>query len=137
MEDGESESVFISQFEFASIVQELPKLLKRFKGKHIINKFEDVVTEVVGSKYTNNVHLDYVGCTSKERQKLRSAFVRIEKKIRQNSKNGKPYSFGLPGDKPFISSEAYPTLVVSIVQPPKNERYLLPKSCNSQCTEIF
>ncbi len=132
--DGESEVVYISQFEFAKIVQELPNLLKRFKSKHITNKFEQIVSEVVGSKYGKNIHLDFVGCNSNERDKLRSAYVRIEMKIRANSKNGKPYSSGLSTDKPFISSDAYPTLVVSTVQPPKNDRYLL--SYDSQCSKI-
>ena len=53
----ENESVFISQKEFANIVQTLPKLFKRFRGKHVVNKFEEVIPEVIRSKY-DHVHLD-------------------------------------------------------------------------------
>ena len=112
----ENESVFISQLEFSNIVQTLPKLFKRFRGKHVVNKFEEVIPEVIRSKY-DHVHLDFIGCTATERNKLRSAFTRIEKKMRTNSKAGKNLSDGLPGDKPFISSDQYKTLVVSTPRP--------------------
>ena len=118
--DEENELVYISEKEFANIVDDRG-LLKSFSGnqqrpKHTVNKFETVITEVVGSKY-DNVHLDFIGCLEVERNRLRSAFTRIEKKMRTNSKAGKNLSDGLPGDKPFISSDQYKTLVVSTPRP--------------------
>ena len=61
-EENESELVYISQFEFASIVEKL-KLMSQFKhnGTAVVNKFETVITEVVGSKY-DNVLLDFKNC---------------------------------------------------------------------------
>ena len=118
--DGDNELVYISEKEFANIVQDLG-VLKRFSGnqkrpKHAANKFESVITEVIGSKY-DHVHLDFLGCSEVERNRLRSSFTRIEKKMRTNSKAGKKLSDGLPGDKCFISSEQYKTLIVSPPHP--------------------
>ena len=61
----ESEMVFISDVEFANIVQEL-NLLKQFRGKKIPNQFEIVTREVVASKH-ENVQLDFKNCSAKER----------------------------------------------------------------------
>ena len=123
--DEENELVYISEKEFANIVDDR-QLLKSFSGnqqrpKHTVNKFETVITEVIGSKY-DNVHLDFIGCLEVERNRLRSAFTRIELKIRTNSKNKKPFSHDLDPSKPFISSELYKTIIVSSPRPSKNER---------------
>ena len=42
---------------------------------------------------------------------------------------GKPLSHDLPTDKPFISSEQYPTLVIG--NPREEERYILVKKDNT------
>ena len=107
----EQELVFISDSEFANIVQKL-KVLKKFSGKKVQNKYQLVTKEVFEHKY-DDAYLDFEKCSSLEKQKLRNDYMRIEKALQRNSRHGKDLSFGLDGSRPFISSEFYPTLVVS------------------------
>ena len=124
MSSQEQEVVWISHKEFADLVEE-HECLKRFSGnvtgKHTVNKFEFVINEVIGIKY-DNVNLDFINCSPAERNKLRSAFTRIEKQIRKNSRRKKPLSFELDSAKAFISSEDYKTLFVYPTHPSTNER---------------
>ena len=107
------ESVYISDVEFANIIETLD-LLKQFRGKRVENKFEIVATEVLASKYDRNVtYLDFVNCSPLERKTLRNDYARIEKIIRDNSNRQRKLSFGLDADRPFLSSEKYKTLIVS------------------------
>ena len=128
MAEDESELVYISQFEFATIVDSL-KILTQFKhkskspGKDVVNKFETVITEVVGSKY-DNVFLDFKNCSASERNKIRSAYTRIETKMRKNVQNKKKMSHDLPSDKAFISSEEYKTLIFFTSRQSVDERYI-------------
>ena len=110
----ENEIVFISYAEFANTMQD-KELLKNFRGKKIVNKFEIISREVVALKY--DVSLDFESCSKEERKQLRNDFDRLEKKIQQNRNNSRKWSFGLDEDKPFISSEMYPTLIVSTPVP--------------------
>ena len=116
----ESEIVYISDAEFANSLQVLPDLAS-FRGKTIVNKYQILAKAVIASKY-EDTELDFENCSAEEKQKLRNDYNRIEKKIRTNSKNKKPFSFGLDGNRPFMSSELYPTLIVSTAYPSKNER---------------
>ena len=116
--DGENEIVFISQIEFANIVEDLD-VLKQFSGRHVVNKFEIVVEAVVRWKYENNVRLDFENCSTAEKSKLRCAYNRIEKKIRTNSKRKKNLSYELE-NKAFISSDQYKTLIISLPHPPSS-----------------
>ena len=109
--DGENEVVFISQIEFADIVEDMD-ILKQFSGRHVVNKFEIVVAAVVRNKY-ENVRLDFENCSTAEKSKLRCAYNRIEKKIRTNSKRKKNLSYELE-NKAFISSDQYKTLIISL-----------------------
>ena len=128
MESGENEPVFISEYEFANIV-EVRKIMKNFSGnqkrpKQTPNKFESVITEVIGSKY-DNVHLDWLNCSEKERNKLRSSFKRLETRMTKNLKRGKPLSHEFDPKKPFFSKELYKTIIVQVVfspSPSRNER---------------
>ena len=115
--ESESELVFISDVEFANTVQEL-KILKRFHGQQVTNKFEIVSKEVLGSKY-EHAYLDFEKCDPVERRNLRNNYVRIEKTFQKNSRRGNDLSFGLDGSNTFISSEMYPTMVVSPPPPPR------------------
>ena len=110
----ENEIVFISYAEFANTMQD-KELLKNFRGKKIVNKFEIISREVVALKY--DVSLDFENCSKEERKQLRNDYDRLEKKIQQNRNNSRKWSFGLDEDKPFISSEMYPTLIVSTPVP--------------------
>ena len=114
--DSESELVYMSDVEFANIIQKLPRLTSQFRGKTVPNKHELIITEVIGSKY-DNVFLDFKNCSPKERMQLRNEYTRIDKQMQTNSRNKKERSFGLDGNRTFISSELYPTLLV--VSPPK------------------
>ena len=117
-------SVYISQYEFATIIEEKPALLSQFKGKgRIINKFEIVVREAIDSKY-DDIFLNFETCLESERKKLRRAYERIAEKIRRNVQTKKKPSHDIPNDKTFISSENYPTLVVYIPPPDQAERYI-------------
>ena len=119
--EEENELIYISFKEFAQIVQDrncLGRFSARKIGKHTVNKFEFVISEVIGFKY-DEVNVDFINCSSAERNKLRSAFTRIELQIGKNRKRGNPYSVGLADDKPFISSEQYKTLFVFPPKPSK------------------
>ena len=122
MAETESESLYFSYVEFANIVEEL-KMLKKFRGRNITNQFETVIRAVVASKYDDNITLDFEKCSPKERKSLRTEYDRVKTKMRTNSNRGRKLSFGLDEKtKPFMSSEMYPTIIVSAPQPPKNER---------------
>ena len=122
--EQEQEVVWISHKEFADLVQEY-NCLEQFSGihtgKHTVNKFEIVINEVIGHKY-DNVNVDFINCSPAERNKLRSAFTRIEKQIRKNCRRKKPWGFELDSAKAFISSEDYKTLFVYPTHPSTNER---------------
>ena len=126
--DEEESGCYISQFEFAKIVERLD-ILQQFKhtanrpGKSVVNKFETVITEVVGSKYDSNLFLDFENCLLQEKQKIRSAYARIETTMRKNQQKRKPLSHDLPSDKAFISSTQYPTLVIFPQRKAEEERY--------------
>ena len=123
MAEEAKEEVFISQYEFAKTIEKLPNLFSQFKFKTVVNKFETVIKEVLRSKY-DSVYLDFDNCSVSERNKLRSAYKRLEIKMRKNSNNKKDLSHGLPTDKAFISSDAYKTIVVCPPVPPAHERYI-------------
>ena len=55
----ESEMLLISDVEFANIAQSLPKLFSRNRGKKIVNEFEHVIREVVGSKHEDNIFMAF------------------------------------------------------------------------------
>ena len=119
---AEIESLYISYVEFANIVEDR-KSLKDFRGRSITNQFEIVIREVVGSKYDSNITLNFETCCPKERKRLRTEYDRLKKKMRNNSNRGRKLSFELDGTRPFISSQLYPTLIVSTPhQPPPQER---------------
>ena len=92
-------------------------LLEQFKhkanrpGKSVVNKFETVISEVVRYKYDSNITLDFTNCLAAEKNKLRSAYTRIETKMRKNLQQRKKLSHNLPGDNALISSEEYKTLI--------------------------
>ena len=119
--ETESELVFISDVEFANTVQTLGILKTFHGGKQVQNKFEIVSKEVFRTKY-DHAYLDFENCSSVERKNLRNAYARIEKKFEANIRRGNDLSFGLDASQPFISSEMYPTLVVSPPQPPPGPR---------------
>ena len=116
----ESEMLYISDVEFANIAQTL-NVFKPNRGKHVVNEFEQIIRQVVGSKH-DDIFLDFENCLPKERKKLRNEYVRIKKAITPNIQHSKKWSHGLDANRPFISSELYKTLVVSVPQPTPNER---------------
>ena len=118
----ESEMLLISDVEFANIAQSLPKLFSRNRGKKIVNEFEHVIREVVGSKHDESISLDFEKCLPKERNTLRNEYARIKKQIKTNIKLSKKWSTGLDANNTFISSEKYKTLVVSVPHPSKTAR---------------
>ena len=122
----ETELIYMSDVEFVNILKSLPKTLtSQFRGKTVPNKHEIIINEVIGSKY-DNVFMNFKNCEPRERMQLRNEYTRIEKQMTTNSKNKRDSAFGLDGNRTFISSELYPTLLV--VSPPKKsetERYTL------------
>ena len=122
----ETELIYMSDVEFVNTLKSLPKTLtSQFRGKTVPNKHEIIVKEVIGSKY-DNVFMNFKNCEPRERMQLRNEYTRIEKQMTTNSKNKRDSAFGLDGNRTFISSELYPTLLV--VSPQKNsktERYTL------------
>ena len=120
--EPESQMLSISDVEFANIAQSLPKLFSRNRGKRIVNEFELVIREIVGSKHEDDIILDFENCLPKERKDLRNDFVRIKKEIQTNIRLKEKWSSGLDANRTFISSEKYKTLVVSVPRPAKNER---------------
>ena len=116
--ETESELVFISDVEFANTVQTLGILKTFHGGKQVQNKFEIVSKAVMKSKY-EHAYLDFENCDPSERKTLRNNYQRIEKSFQRNSRNRNDLSFGLDANRPFISSEMYPTMVVSPPLPPR------------------
>ena len=115
--ETESESVFISDVEFANTVQTLG-ILKTFIGKQIPNKSQVVSKEVFRTKY-DHAYLDFENCDPVEKTRLRNNYIRIDKTFQKNSRRGNDLSVGLDISRPFISSEMYPTMVVSPPLPPR------------------
>ena len=109
--ESESELIFISEVEFCNLVEEL-HLLKQFSGTQVQNKYQIVSQAVIEDKY-DYVYLDFDICKPEEKIKLMNEYKRIERIFQRNQRNGTNLSFGMDSNRPFLSSELYPTLVVS------------------------
>ena len=116
-----AECIYISEVEFLNLVEDL-HVLTQFRGKQVVNKYQIVSQAVIEDKY-DDTYLDFDNCLPEEKQKLRNDYMRIEKIFQRNQRNGDNLSFGLDENRPFITSELYPTLVVSPPQDPsENDR---------------